>query len=80
MHEVSLMMEILSIIRQAAEEEKITKITEIKVNVGKELVVLPDAMQFAFEYLKEGSIAESASLTLVEVEGRDLQIDYFEGE
>lgn len=52
MHEVSLMENILVILRKSADENDIKQIHEITLVVGKFSMALPDSLQFAFEALR----------------------------
>lgn len=80
MHVVSLMYSILSAIEESAKEHRVTKISKIKLIVGTERMVLPDALLFAFHLLKKEPLTNDAVLEMEERKGRDFYIEYFEGE
>ena len=70
LHELSIMQSALS---QALEESKragASRVEEIRLRVGVLSGVVPDALQFAFETLAEGTPAEGAALTIESVPAR----------
>ncbi|MFD1018381.1 hydrogenase/urease maturation nickel metallochaperone HypA [Thalassobacillus hwangdonensis] len=79
MHEVSIMFEVLKLIEEEAVKNHVEKVEKIKLSIGKQMLVMPDALLFAFETLKQGR-SESAILSYEIVEGRSIHIDYIEGE
>ncbi|MBP1931108.1 hydrogenase maturation nickel metallochaperone HypA [Ammoniphilus resinae] len=80
MHEISLMHSILSIIEKSARENRMETVSKIKLVLGTESLVMAGALHFAFEQLKQKTLAQEAVLETEEREGRDFFIDYFEGE
>lgn len=79
MHEVSLIYEVLVQVEQAAQEEVVGRVSIIKLKIGENMMVMPEALQFAFDTLRKGATAE-AELQWEMVEGFDVYIDYIEGE
>ena len=67
MHEFSLMTGVLDAVETAARENNATRITEIRLVVGDMAEVLEDAMDFAFEALTPGTLAEGACLTMTRI-------------
>jgi hydrogenase nickel incorporation protein HypA/HybF len=67
MHEVSIALSILEIARGYCEREGCKGIGSIKVKIGRASGVLPDALLFAFDTAKAGTIAEKAALTIEEI-------------
>ena len=67
MHEFSIVQGLLDIATEYCKKEGHKGIESIKVKIGKASGVLPDSMQFAFETMKIGTIAEKASLIIDEV-------------
>ena len=61
---------ILAAAFEAAEEAGATRITEIRVSVGELTEVVDFALQFAFESLTPGTMAEGAALTVTNVPAR----------
>ncbi|MCL2807245.1 MAG: hydrogenase maturation nickel metallochaperone HypA [Coriobacteriia bacterium] len=67
MHELSLMMGVIDAVEASARENKASKVTEIKLVIGEMAEVLDDAMNFAFEVLAPGTLAEGASLSISKI-------------
>lgn len=80
MHEVSLIYEVILIATEAAEQEGLSRISEIKLRIGQDLSVLPDSLEFAFQYLKSGKLLEHAVLRWEICSGREFLVAYIEGE
>lgn len=114
MHEVSLMDGVLNSIRESAEANSITKVSKLKLVVGKLSMALPDSLRFAFEVLGKDEMFRGAVLEIEEtpilihcgscgvesavqeeyrficadcgsssveiIRGRELYIDYYEGD
>lgn len=68
MHEVSLMENALELAKEHARTRQATRIHRIHIRVGRLSGVVSDALRFAFEGLKPGTLAEDAILELEEVE------------
>lgn len=67
MHEMSLTQSILDIAIEHAKANNAKKILLINIKSGRMMAIVDDAMQFAFEYLKKGTIAEEAILIIEHV-------------
>lgn len=67
MHEMSLMMGVLDAIEASAKENKALRVTEVKLVIGEMAEVLGDAMDFAFEALTPGTLAEGAKLSMTRI-------------
>ncbi len=67
MHEMSIATELLEIILEIADKNKIDIIEEVHVKSGVLKKIVPDVMDAAFIAVVEGTIAEKAKLTLEEV-------------
>lgn len=67
MHEVSIALGLLEFATEYCKREGYKGIEEITVRIGKASGVMPEALHFAFEAVKIGTIAEKASLTIDEV-------------
>lgn len=52
MHEVGLMAEMLDVLAKSAAENRLQKISKIKLVIGKMTMALPSALEFAFASLK----------------------------
>jgi hydrogenase nickel incorporation protein HypA/HybF len=67
MHEMGITQGILAVSFDAADEANCTRITEIRISVGEMTEVVDFALQFAFEALTPGTIAEGATLVINQV-------------
>lgn len=67
MHEASLMESILTAAEKRARDLGAARIQRITVRVGALSGVSPDALDFAFEALSPGTLAESGNLTIERV-------------
>ena len=64
MHEMGITQGILAASFEAAEEAGATRITEIRISVGELTEIVDFALQFAFESLTPGTMAEGATLVV----------------
>lgn len=67
MHEVSLVESIVTALEKMMEEEKWTKITEVRLRVGVLRQVNPDILSFAFETVTKGTPLEGARLIVTDI-------------
>lgn len=67
MHEVYIAENLLETAILKCKNSGFSQIRNIKVRIGKASVVSTEALLFAFDVLKAGSIADGASLTIVEI-------------
>ncbi|ADI01167.1 MAG TPA: hydrogenase maturation nickel metallochaperone HypA [Syntrophothermus lipocalidus] len=115
MHELALMEGIIAAVQESAAAHNITRITKIKIVVGKLTMALPESLSFAFDVLvADDDLWKDAKLEIEEkdvecrcracgrcfgglplgvfscpecgaasveiIHGRELLVDYFEGE
>ena len=64
MHEVSLMEQTLAIALENAHSQGGNQIHAVKMRLGAMSGVVPEALEFAFEVVTEGTIAEGAKLEI----------------
>jgi len=64
MHEMGITQSIISTAVEAAEEQGATKISEVRISVGELTEIVDFALQFAWEALTPGTIAEGSTLTI----------------
>jgi len=64
MHELSLVENVLDLALERAQQHGAGRIETITLRVGSLAGVDPDALQFAFEVVKAGSIADGAQLVI----------------
>lgn len=72
MHEMGITQGILASSVEAAEKAGACRITEIRISVGELTEVVDFALQFAFEALTPGTLAEGATLVVNHVGARSL--------
>ena len=70
MHELSIMQSALSQVLEEAQRAGASRVHEVRLRIGALSGVVPDALQFAFEALSEGTPAENATLTIEQVPAR----------
>lgn len=68
MHELSLMAEMMDLIRNSAAQNQINRITRIKLVIGKLSMALPHSLRFAFDSMAGEGIFTSAELLIEERE------------
>lgn len=67
MHELSIALSVLDIVRGAAAASGLANVTIVRLRVGCASGVQPDALRFAFDCSKAGTAAESAVLEIEEM-------------
>ena len=67
MHELGITSEIIAIVTEQSQGRKVTKVV---LEIGKLSAILPDAVRFCFEMCGKGTVAEGASLEIIEPPGR----------
>ena len=69
MHEMSLAENVLQIIEDAARDQGFVKVRTVILEIGQLAVVEPEAMHFCFNAVMQGSIAEGATLQIINMPG-----------
>ncbi|MEI8571840.1 hydrogenase maturation nickel metallochaperone HypA [Methylomonas sp. LW13] len=69
MHEMSLCESVLQIIEQQAKAQQFAKVKTVWLEIGALSGVEPEAMQFSFEVVMQGSLADQARLEIIDVPG-----------
>ena len=64
MHELSLAMSVKEIVEEAAKSNGSTKVNEVNIVVGSFSSVVPDALEFAMEVAKKGTVFENAKINI----------------
>ncbi|MGI6220994.1 MAG: hydrogenase maturation nickel metallochaperone HypA [Coriobacteriales bacterium] len=64
MHEFGLTQAVVETASASAREAGAARVTEIRLTVGELTQVVEEAMDFAFEVLRRGTICEGARLTI----------------
>jgi hydrogenase nickel incorporation protein HypA/HybF len=69
MHEMSLAEGILGVVQDAARAHAPCAVRVVRLEIGALAAVECEALRFAFDVVKRGSVAEAAALDIVEVPG-----------
>lgn len=64
MHELALAEDLFELVVEKTERARVRR---IRIEVGRWLAVVPDALRFCFEVVARGSALEGATLEIVEV-------------
>jgi hydrogenase nickel incorporation protein HypA/HybF len=70
MHELSIMQSALNVALAQARQAGATRVHEIRLRIGALSGVVPGALEFAFEALAPGTLAEHAKLAIEHVPAR----------
>lgn len=70
MHEMSLCEGILGVIEEAARTQTFRKVRRVRLEVGRFAGVEPEALRFGFAVVMEGSLADGATLEIIDLPGR----------
>jgi hydrogenase nickel incorporation protein HypA/HybF len=70
MHEMGIVAGILEAAENAAKHENAVRINKINIKVGELTEIVDDALQFAWESLSPGTLAEGAELVVERVSPR----------
>lgn len=75
MHEMSLCEGMRRVIEEQAQLHAVTRIKRVRVEIGRFAGVETDALQFAWDVVMRGSVAEGAELVTLDLPGRALCYD-----
>jgi len=67
MHELSIAMNILDVVMQTCKEQGFRRVDSVSVRIGRASGVMTDALSFAFECARSGTVAEKARFVIEEV-------------
>lgn len=70
MHELSLCESLLEIIEEQAKIQHYHRVRQVWIEVGRFAGVECDALRFGFDVVMRGSLAEGATLSIIELPGR----------
>jgi hydrogenase nickel incorporation protein HypA/HybF len=71
MHELALTHEIVAIVCKAADHSRVHKVT---LEIGRLSCVMPEAIEFCFEAVAQGTVAEGARLEIRRSDGEELSV------
>ena len=80
MHEWHITEELLDQVCAQARENRISKVTKVQVELGKDSHITDESLRFCFQLLSEKTIAKEAVLEIKPSAGSDLKLVSFEGE
>jgi hydrogenase nickel incorporation protein HypA/HybF len=69
MHEMSLAEGVLGVVQDAARAHEPCTVRTVRLEIGALAAVECEALRFAFEVVKRGSVADAAELDIVQVPG-----------
>jgi hydrogenase nickel incorporation protein HypA/HybF len=69
MHEMSLAESVREIVDETARDHGARRVSRVRLEIGRLAQIELQAMRFAFDVVKRGSLAEGASLEIIEVDG-----------
>ena len=78
MHEMALCEGIRRVVDQAAAAPDVTRVTRVRLEIGRFAGVEKAALSFAWEVVMRGSKAEGAALEMIDLPGRALCFDCME--
>ncbi len=64
MHELKIAEELVDIILNVAQSEKLKKVTKVKIQFGKMIMIVPDVFCFVFESAIKNTLVQNAKLNL----------------
>lgn len=67
MHELSIMENVVDIVREDAQKRGISRIARIRLIIGRMTMVMPDSMQFAFEVLSQDELFSPGAELEIEI-------------
>lgn len=67
MHELSIAQSLMDIIQQEADRHGVERVVRVGVSVGAFSAVVPQALRFSFDMVKENTVAHQAELVIQEV-------------
>ena len=75
MHEMGIITGVLEAVNASAADAGAERVLAVNLRVGRMTEAIPDALQFAFEALSEGTLSEGAELVLEMVEPSSLCLE-----
>lgn len=75
MHELSITESILELVLASAKENQATTVTDVTLSIGALSSVIDDSVQFYWNHISKGTIAEEAKLHFNRIPGTLLCLD-----
>lgn len=70
MHELSLCQSVLRVLQEQARLQRFTRVKTVYLEIGALAAVEKQAMQFGFDVVCKGSLAQGARLEIIEIPGQ----------
>jgi hydrogenase nickel incorporation protein HypA/HybF len=64
MHELSIAQGLMKLLLDETEKHRLTRIKKVHVRIGTMSNIVPNALLFAFDSVKEGTVADGATLEI----------------
>lgn len=80
MHEVSVIQSLLDQVQRCSGEYSMNKVTRVVIRIGDQVGICKESLQFAFDAMSQGTIAEGAEFVMEQTPGRELDLQTIEGE
>ena len=64
MHELAITQSILDIARKATAEHNVKRVREVRIKLGEYSGVVPQCIQYYFDVISKGTVAEGAELKM----------------
>ncbi len=74
MHELSLTLALLDEIESVARRERAAAVTAVRIRVGRQSAIACEALAFAWDAARAGTVAALADLHIERVDGRSLDL------
>jgi len=75
MHEMALAESLVELIEETARAHQAKRVAIVRLAIGALACVQPEALEFCFDAVSRGAIAEGARLEIVRTEGRGWCLD-----
>ena len=70
MHEMSICEGILQVLKAEAGKQGFSKVKTVRLEIGDLSIIEPEALKFGFDVVMRDSLADGASLEIINVPGR----------
>ncbi|MBZ4023093.1 hydrogenase maturation nickel metallochaperone HypA [Rhodobacter sp. TJ_12] len=75
MHEMSIVEGIRSVIEEAGQTQGFARVTKVRLEIGRMSGVEIPALEFAFDVVMNGSLAQGATLEIINLPGKAVCFD-----
>jgi len=80
MHEWKITESVVEEVLNQAKKNDLKKIDKVRLSIGNDIDLTPDAITFCFQVLSKGTILEKACLEIDMRDGRGITVESLEGE